>query len=420
MKKVFAKTIRIGFICLILMLPLTIGVPLGAMAADTVKLGQIDPYSGAFEAYGRAWNAGLQFAVDEQNEKGGLLGKKIEIITEDSESKPDVATRKAKKLILENKVNFLTGGMLSSVAGALHRVATAQKTLYFNYAATANELQGKEFSRYAFRLCHNQHNMVTGIVHLMANKPYRKFYHIAADYVGGHDLDKVIRELLKTIVPNATILGTDFHPLGSTKDFGPYITKIIASKADAVIATNFGPDFINFVKQARAMGLKAPYPIFNCLAIHPYLMNELKEDSVGVYWSHEYSLNVKTPENEEMIKKYHERHKNDKDFLTQWPFPDLAMAILGWKMTFAAVEKAGSLDPEKVIETYEGFQYKTPVGMWTMRKCDHQAIMPIFAGGIEGGPNPFYNFPWSGPNIMEFSPDKVVLPATPDYNPRCP
>jgi ABC-type branched-subunit amino acid transport system substrate-binding protein len=176
------------------------------------------------------------------------------------------------------------------------------------------------------------------------------------------------------------------------------------------------------------MGLKPPFPIFAALAIHPYLLRELKDDAAGIYWAHEYSLRIKTPENEEMIRRFHEKHKNDKDFLTWWPFPDIAMSILGWKMTFAAVEKAGSLDPEKIIETFENnFQWKSPTGLWTMRKCDHQVILPMYGGVIEAGPNPFYNgsirpdvsFPWAGPNITEFPAERVALPPTPEYNPRC-
>ena len=88
-------------------------------------------------------------------------------------------------------------------------------------------------------------------------------------------------------------------------------------------------------------------------------------------------------------------------------------------MTFAAVEKAGSLEPQKFIETFEGFQWNSPVGLYTMRPCDHQVIVPMYAGIVEAGPNPFYKFPWTGPDIEQFPADQVALPATPDYNPRC-
>jgi len=429
MERTFTKATGVGFICLILMLTLFAGVFFEAMAADTIKIGQLEPLSGPFEANGRTWVIGVQFAADEQNAKGGLLGRKIEILKEDDEAKPDVATRKAKKLILENKVDFITSGLGSHIAIALNKVATTHKTIYICYGSFTDDIMGKEFSRYAFRTCLNLYNLNSTVALLMAKTPYRKFYTIQPDYVSGHVGDRLIREQTKIHLPDATFVGTDFFPLGATKDFGPYITKIIASKADAAYFGGFGPDLINFVKQARAMGLKVPFPIFASLAIHPYLLRELKDDAAGIYWAHQYSMRVKTPENEEMIRRFHEKHKNDKDFLTWWPFPDIGMAILGWKMTFAAIEKAGSLDPEKIIETFENnFQWKSPTGLYTMRKCDHQVILPMYGGMIEAGPNPYYNgsirpdisFPWAGPNIAEFPAEKVTLPPTPEYNPRCP
>ena len=420
MQKISAKTVGIGFIWMVLMFVLLSNNPVEAIAAETIKIGQLEPFSGPFESNARTWNAGLRFAVDEQNAKGGLFGRKIEILTEDDEAKPDVATRKAKKLILENKVDFITSGLGSHIAIALNNVATAHKALYINYASFSDEITGKEFSRYGFRVCTNNYGLNTGMVFLIGKTKYRKLYLVHPDYAAGRDNDKVYKQRISAQVPDATIVGTDFFPLGATRDFGPYITKIIAAKADGVIFTGFGPDLINFVKQARAMGLKYPFPIFASLVIHPYLLKELKDDAVGMYWTHAYSMRVKTPENQEMVKSFHEQHKDDKDFLTRWPFADLSLALLGWKMTFAAVEKAGSVEPEKVIESFENnFQWKSPVGMWTMRKCDHQAMVPIFGGVIEKGPNPFYEFPWAGENIEVFPADKVALPATPDYNPRC-
>jgi hypothetical protein len=96
-------------------------------------------------------------------------------------------------------------------------------------------------------------------------------------------------------------------------------------------------------------------------------------------------------------------------------------------MVFAAVEKAKSLDPEKFIPVFEGFTHKTPVGTWTMRACDHQVLLPMFAGVVTTEPNPWYdgkidpnvNFPWLGSDIMTIDALKGAIPATPEYNPRC-
>jgi branched-chain amino acid transport system substrate-binding protein len=425
--KLARKITRIYPIGLILVLSLLGGIPSRAAADDIIKIGYLEAKSGVFESVGRFFQAGFQFAVDEQNEKGGLLGRKIEVITEDSEFKGDVANRKAKKLIMEDKVNILASGGSSAVAVVMNKIATTYNTLYFNHGGMTDDIQGREFSRYGFRVVQNMYSHYAALAFFMANKPYRKFYIIGPDYLAAHSASKAFKEQIKIHVPDAEIVGEDYHPLGATKDFGPYITKIIAAKADAVVVESFGPDLINMIKQSRAMGLKAPFPFLSHV-LEPYPMYELKDEGVGLCITTSYSLRVNTPENQEMIKKFHEKHKNDKDFQHWWPVGLQGSGAIGWKMTFAAIEKAGTLDPEKVIETLEGFQFKSPVGLWTMRKCDHQVVVPMYGVVMEGGPNPWFNgsisadvkFPWSGPNIEMFPADKVSLPATADYNPRCP
>ena len=151
-----------------------------------------------------AFTAGLQFVVDEQNAKGGLLGRKVEVIGEDNEFKPDVAVRKAKKLILENKINFLANAMGSHIAIALNQVAASSEVLFFHYGAMADQIMGKEFNRYTFRLTTNIYNLAASQALLLATTPYLKLYSINMDFVTGHDSDKLNKELIKKYVPDAT------------------------------------------------------------------------------------------------------------------------------------------------------------------------------------------------------------------------
>jgi branched-chain amino acid transport system substrate-binding protein len=422
--KLGRKMVGIYSTCIILVLTLLVGMPFWAIAADTIKIGDLEPLSGPSERWGKLFSAGLQFAVDEQNAKGGLFGKKIEIITEDSELKPDVAVRKAKKLIMEDKINILASGFGSAISLACNKVASDYKTLYINFGSMSDQAQGGEFfSRYGFRVIQNAHSLHTASALLMVGKPYKRFYIMAQDYVFSYDAAKVFKEQLKILVPNAQIVGEDYAPIG-TKDFAPYITKIIAAKADFVFSPATPPDITNFIRQARAMGLKAPFPFLTQIV---EIAVELKDDAAGVYYVDQYSLRTNTPENQELIKRYHERYKNDKDFWLWWPVGSIGRGLIGWKMAFAALEKIGSIDPEKVIEGFEGFQWKSPVGLYTMRKCDHQTMLPVYGGIIEAGNNPWYNgsiradvnFPYEGPKIQMFPADKVSIPATPAYNPRC-
>lgn len=409
-------TVYWGIFAVILIL--LVGPPIVVSAADTIKIGFINPMSGDQEATGRALLAGTQFAVDEQNAKGGLLGKKIEIIVADSEYKPDVALQRAKKLILEDKVNFLFGTQGSGIAIALNKVATNYKTLMIHHVALADEITGKEFSPYAFRMSFTTYSMWEATIQLMASQPYKKYYVVQPDIVAGHSGDEVLKKLVQAKLPNVTFVGTDFTPM-STKDYGPYISKITAAKPDAIIVPLFGSDLIRFIKQARAMGLKT-LPIFACIASDPYIMKELGDDGAGLYVVNQYSMMLKTPENQDMIKRYNAKHKNDKDILTVWPYYYITQPIFALNMTFAAIAKAGSLDTEKIIQTLENnFEWKSPVGLWKMRKCDHQVIMPLFGMQMKAGKNPYYSFPWEAENVLTFPAEKVTIPATKEYNERC-
>lgn len=417
------KAAKFYWACLIAMTMLLLIMPKGATAGNTIKVGLVEAKSGPFEYLGRTFNSGFLFAVDEQNAKGGLFGKKIEVLWEDSEYNGDVANRKAKKLLLEDKVDMLVSGGSSAVAIALNKAATNYKTLYFNHGAMTDDIQGREFSPYGFRLVTSFYNIWSSMAQWMAGEPYRKFYVIAPDNIAGRDAARAYIEQMKIHIPDATVVGEDFHPL-VTKDFAPYVTKIVAAKPDAVVLASYGPDLTNFVRTARSMGFKAP--ILNHV-VEPYAMKDLKDAGAGLHITTQYALQWNTPDNRAFVKAYHEKHKNDKDFLLWWPYGNVGGIALGWRMTFAAMTKAGSFDPEKIIKTFEGFKYNTPVGEYTMRACDHQILTPMF-GIIMESQNPFFDgsispdvkFPFEGPKIEMFPAEKIALPATKEYNQRCP
>lgn len=399
------------FLALILALP----APSPTHAADTFKIGDTNPFSGPAAYLGLAYNEALKFVVNEYNAKGGLLGKKIEIITEDNEFKPDVAVRKVKKMILEDKINIFGSSAANHIAIALNKVSASYKVIGVNYGY-GQGMDKKDFSRYYFRAGVSPYSVTSGHAQLLATTSFRKVYLIYQDYAYGHTMAKYFKENLKKHLPDAVIVGEDAHPLG-LKDFAPYINKVINAKADCVWSSNFGVDAYNLVKQARVLGLKAPFPFVTHVGEELSYVNTLKEDAVGILTSFSYMLRVNTPENEQVIAKWHEQHKNDKDPMLWWPSSAMGATIMNWKVILAAVEKAGSFDPEKIITAFEGFRYKTPVGWYEMRKEDHQLIIPIFGGVIESQ-NPYYDgsirpdmkFPWPGPKIHTFPPEKVAPP----------
>ena len=427
MKKVFPVDIGIIFICFLLILSCT---PTGQKSAEqnsaeakstaeeteTIKIGLIGPFSGAFRETGLSFHAGIKFAVKEQNAKGGLLGKKIEIIRADSKFKPDVASKKALQLILEDKVHFIVSGGGSHEALALNRVATQHRTILIHNNQSADSLQGMDFSRYAFRVFANNYAMTSAMAQFMATKPYRKYYIVCPDYDYGHELSNEFKKQIEQYIPDAQIVGEDYHTL-KIRNFRPYIDKIKATKADVIFSGSFNADLYYLIRQARKHGLVPPFPITTVYTLPRTYVR--KEDAPGIFSVVGYTMLVDTPENKAMVAKYDKQHKYSSSN-EKWVDPPRGGIIVGWQMVFAAVEKAGSLDPEKIIETFEGFRYKSPVGWWHMRKCDHQVILPMFGMSAQAEPNPNYPSTIYGPDIVKIPAENTAIPATSDYNPRCP
>ncbi len=126
-----------------------------AAAANTIKIGAMEPLSGTFKDIGERYLEGVQYAAKVINDSGGLLGKKVEVIAVDSELKPDVATRKAQNLILKDGVKFFSGGTGSSVGAAMAQLAEKQNVIMFTYGMAAASMTGEKCSKNFFRPCGN-------------------------------------------------------------------------------------------------------------------------------------------------------------------------------------------------------------------------------------------------------------------------
>lgn len=389
-----------AFLILLMTLP--------AWAAEPIKIAIFDPRSGPFKPTGDTYAWALQFLVEEINESGGLLGRKVELIEEDSQLKPDVAVRKATKNIMEG-VKFIGTGTGTHIALALQQVAAKEKVIFFSYGAEGDEVTGKFCNAYTFRVSPNTEMRSMAIANFLATKPFRKFYTINMDYAFGHAAAKGFIRRVKQFVPNAQIVGEDYHPI-ATKDFGPYITKIIAANPEVVFTGNWGVDLVNLIKQARDMGMKAP---FMCYYLNDPLvvMPVLKEAGIGSWVCEAYTLSVRTPANKDFLKRWAAKKKFVD--LQKWPFGSMGKAYNGTKFLLEAIKKAGTLDIPTIIKTFEGMRWEGITGPMIMRAEDHQVMMPLPVAEIVKTNNEFYPFPYVGePTMMPIEKTTVPLAET--------
>ncbi len=272
----------------------TIFVAGQALAADTVNIVMIDPISGPMKSVGDMSVWGAQFAVDEINAAGGLLGKKIKLMPEDSQLKPDVAARKATKAIMQDEAQFIFQLTSTAVAQALMDVAEKNKVIYVNFGAESDFLTGKNFTKYMFRTCFTTGNRARAYAEFFKTKPWRKFYLMNQDYAFGHAVaDDFIKVIVKEI-PDAKIVGEDFAPIGH-KDFGPYFSKIVASGAEVIFTGNYGVDLGNLLKQGAKMGIKLPVRYATYFMDDDVQLPNIGLAAVGSFVNSTYLPTIDTP-----------------------------------------------------------------------------------------------------------------------------
>ncbi|HSB04235.1 MAG TPA: ABC transporter substrate-binding protein [Thermodesulfobacteriota bacterium] len=373
--------------------------PVTGRAAETIKLGVTEPLSGTFKNIGERYLEGVQYAAKVLNQQGGVLGRQIEVIPIDSELKPDVVTRKSTALILKDQVKYFCGGTGSSVGAAMSTVAEQNNAVMFSYGMDAASLTGQKCSKNFFRPGTNTDMHSYALAAYIAKSKFKKVYCIGQDYSFGYESIKPFISRIKKLNPSIEIVAEVYHPLGE-KDFGPYVSRIVASGADLVFTTSWGNDLTLLVKQAKPFGLKAKFAGY-------YLSDEEtvsaigeSELLVGSIASETYMLTIPTEENKRFIEGYYK----DKG---SYPFWLRGKSYNGTMFWAEALKRAGKDDVSAVIKAWEGLSYNGTGGTMVMRACDHQAQVPIWIAEIVPQ-SKFMKLPYVGEPIMISAKDIEV------------
>lgn len=392
-------------------------VPSALMAKDKIVFGVIEPLSGSFKDVGDRYVNAVKFAIEQINADGGLLGKKVVGIYEDDALKPAIATRKAKKLILEDGAKFIMTGTGSHNTLAMAKVATKYKVINLSYGTEAASITGAAFTPYTFRCCMNtdQHSAVL-VVYMVKKYPqFKKYYIICQDYAFGREAAEGFRKKFEQIKPpGARIVGEIFHPI-ATKDFAPYISAIMASGAEVVLSGNWGQDLQLLLKHGASLGWK--------VKLADYFLNDPVhieavggEAAVGHVAGDFYMITIDSPQNKAFLKKWSAKYK-DAPIYYRWPTLSTGRAYWAVRFLAEAIKKAGTTDVDAVIKAWEGMSYEVPWGTVTMRACDHQMIGPGVVAEVQPT-SEFFDIPYVGkPTIIPA--EEITTPPELTGNPRC-
>jgi branched-chain amino acid transport system substrate-binding protein len=345
---------------------LTLGFPAvlrRAYAADPIKIGVPAVLSGGAAHYGLQDKRACEMFAKDIKAKGGILGRPVEFIFEDTTGDPATAVRKAQKLVEKDGVKYLTGIVLSSEALAVSAKCPEWKVLFMSSFTGVGSFTANKFNRYSFRPNTSGPMGARTVSLYMAEAPMKRFYGVGSDYAWGRDsigsFDRQMTAAKKEVV------GKDFPPIG-TKDFGSYIAKIKQSKADACFTVLLGQDASIFFKQAEQFGLNKEVKLVTEI-VELENLKVAGDAMLGVIGGSRYPFTLDTPKNRDWVKRFYDMHN-------VWPdmFDGETYQAMEWLTQ--AITTAGSDDVEKVIAALEDSTYEGPEGKRTMRKCDHQAV----------------------------------------------
>ena len=368
------KKWAIGITVFCIILVLALGT---AFAAEKpIKIGVLFVMSGPMGGYGKHGNQAVQLAVDEINAKGGILGRKVVAMFEDAKLDAETGARITKKYIVDDKVDFIIGPTSSGAAVAVSKIATENKKILILTQAAANSMTDAQFSRYQFSVLSNAMMHSRSGAYYMASKPYKRWMCIGPNYNYGHESWAAFRDKLKELKPDIEIVG-ELWPKLMESDYTPFIKKIVEAKPDAVWSPLWGMDAVNFIKQAL------PFKLFDNIkfafpdgAALETLMPLGKDIPEGTFVAARYFfLTPDTEKNRNFVKTYYERFKEYPDYMAEETYA-------GVYFIKAAIERAGSINTEKIIKAVERepLTWETPEGWKIMRKEDHSVVEDVVWG----------------------------------------
>lgn len=365
-------------------------VPEMSRAAEPYNLGVALSISGTGALYCKDGVDAIKLAVDEINAKGGFLGKHpINLFIRDDHTKPDVAVRETKDLILRDKVRCVLGTYSSACAVAIKPVCQEYKVLHIPAISNTENITLTNFSPYTYQVVPNSYMqakaVVLGIAELAKKKGWKEYVTIASDYEWGRSTQKNTVELLKQMAPGLNLKKEFWPALGETQ-FTSYITAIMAQKPDFVIGCVASKDNVAWMEQAKAYGFfdKIPYP-GSLISVSELIIQAktLTRGLIGLCRA-PFFAHLDIPMMANFVKNF--KAKNDR-YPSDW-------AVMEYDAVYVlkqGIEKAGSIDTEKVVAALKGAKVDTCRGNLFFRTIDNQLSCSSYIGVVADDPK--YPFP---------------------------
>jgi len=365
----------------------------------TYKIAYIDPLSGPFANVGELMLMHTQYAIEDINAKGGVLGgTKLQLLQFDSKLSAQESQSALQAAIDQGAKAIVTGGSGSSVVTALVQSVTrwnqrnpGKELIVLNQSSIDPEMTGKACSFWHFQTEANTAMKMKALANYIKKTPdVKKVYLLNQDYAHGKQWASYGRQLVGLARPDIQFVGETLHPIGRVKDFAPYIANVKQSGADSVITGNWGQDMTLLLKAAGDAGYDLRYFNHSAGSV-PGTVTAVSQARLGqLTWVAEWHPGeADTPKVDALAKAY--KAKTGKDFLA--PRIDMTPRLLA-----AAINKAGSTDTVKVAHALEDLNFDSVVGPVRMRAEDHQLLLPQVVNTIVPVDGKTVKTGWEGTN----------------------
>ena len=347
-------------------------LPFAARAQQPpIKIGLSTDLTGIAAAYARGQVNAVRLAIDEINDGGGIMGRKLDLIVRDSQLKPELGASLTRDLITREKVDFLIGPDASSVGVAVSNVAKQYKKVVVMTIPNTPRLTGELFHPYFFTIVPSGTMLARAMAEGIGKK-YDKIAFIGGDYEASHQAIKYFGDWLAKVNPKAKIIDQQWPKLGE-QDFTPYITQLMSAKPDLVFSYLWGADLIAFIKQAKPYGLLEKSKLATLLFLDDLkaLGPDMPDGVVGQMYAPPFATN--TPRMEQFIAKYQAKYN-------EYPSDWAVMGYDGMRILGDGIKNANSMDQEAVVKALEKLSYDGLQGPITFRAVDHQGNVPSFLG----------------------------------------
>lgn len=347
-----------------------------ARAAATVKIGMCDPATGTYAENGRNEVMGAQLAVDQINAKGGITGRKVELLVEDSTSADTgTAVQKTHKLIDRDHVDFLLGNVNSAMALALGQIANKAGILHVVTGGHTDAVTGTDCHWNVFRVCNTTRMETNSVASTLANKYGKRWYFLTPDYAFGHTLQIGFETYLKA--HGGTEVGAALTPLGAT-DFSSYLIQAQAARPEVIILLQAGQDAVNVIKQAVQFGLDKRFHLAGAQQELEVLNGLPPEARIGTWVFEWYWKQPNVPHVSDFVAAIRQRNHGKVPTARHW------FGYVGaWTCALAA-NGANSLDAVKMAKFLQGYKLPPEVALMPnepyYRQGDNQLMPTLYVG----------------------------------------